>query len=85
MILLADRGFGGDAPVEDRARLEETARTCVGPDEPADGRDADQEERQHWEALADVLAAAGVRTSGGALGNARHDVVLDEALAAMTG
>ena len=87
VVLLDDRGWSTAGPVGtgerlDLAELEETARVVVGPDEPAHGRTHEEEARLHWSALADVLAGAGVATTGAELARLPHDVVPDERLLA---
>ncbi|WP_282695284.1 hypothetical protein [Streptomyces sp. CC208A] len=91
LVLLDDRGWSeslmGDGDIRDFLTVEsveETARTVVGPDEPADGRTA-EEETAHWAALAARLAEQGVRVDAAALARLPHAVVLGERLRAWAG
>lgn len=92
IVLLDDRGWnsspllvGGGRPsnpwsYETQENVEETARTVVGPDEPADGESHDEAARMHWSFLAAALEANGVATSGDELQSLPHDVVLSDRL-----
>lgn len=66
----------------DRADVEDTARTVVGPDEPADGEDHEAEAARYWQYLTEILAGRGVDVPAARLRTLPHDVELTEALAA---
>ncbi|WP_114558596.1 hypothetical protein [Desertihabitans aurantiacus] len=77
VVLLDDRGWGGGGwrrvPVEE---MEETARTVVGPDEPAPGDTEEQGVAMYWAMLSRTLTAAGAPTDPDVLRRLPHDVVL---------
>ncbi len=87
-LLLADRGFSWRSSSEvghwfgvTADYLEDDARTCVGPDEPRDGQSRAQASHVHWSGLADALRLLrGVTMTATQLGQAPHDVVLDDAI-----
>lgn len=88
MLLLNDRGWGGarKANVWEIHTVEilvEEARMVVGPDEPPDGRSYDEESRQHFGMLADILNGKGVVTTGEELKNLPHDVIFGDRLRAV--
>jgi hypothetical protein len=60
--------------------VEETARTVLGPDEPAAGESYEDAARAHWSALAEALHQAGVAASADALQSLPHVVVLSDRL-----
>lgn len=92
VVLLDDRGWSGvRVAVHDDgtrtvthsvganiARIEDTARTVVGPDEPFDDHTPESMAREHWDALAGRARDAGVDVTGQALAGLRHDVELTE-------
>lgn len=67
--LLTDRGWSSSAGWDGLTPSEvaETAVAVTGPDEPAPGMTAAQEEDAHWEHLAALAQAAGVMIRAGAL------------------
>jgi hypothetical protein len=96
VTLLDDRGWteslveaGADRPDiwahTSAAEIEATARTVVGPDEPAGGISREEMERRHWEHLAGVLRARGARADAAALARLPHEVVLGPRLRARLG
>jgi hypothetical protein len=62
--------------------IEDTARTVVGPDEPAEGHSQQEAEASHWAFLSDVLHKQGVDVDAPALARLPHDVVLGERMLA---
>ena len=87
LLLLDDRGWSSTQPwnaasVEDIA---ETARTVVGPDEPAPGHTREEAEADHWRHLARALQGHRVAVDAGELPHLPHDVVLGERLLARLG
>jgi hypothetical protein len=85
ILLLDDRGFGGSGPAGAFPTLEEvelSARTCAGPDEPADGLTREQMDASHWALIVERLQAAGVTVSVDEVSHLEHDVALDDRLRA---
>ena len=94
IVLLDDRGWsasvrfvGGGGPSDQwsyatQEDIEETARTVVGPDEPADGQSYEDAARMHWSCLAGALEANGIAASGDDLQSLPHVVVLSDRLRA---
>ena len=92
VVLLDDRGWsmgvrfaGGGGPLDQwsyvtREDVEETARSVVGPDEPADGESYAEAARMHWSSLAARLQAHGVPASADELPLLAHVVVLSDRL-----
>jgi hypothetical protein len=92
IVLLDDRGWsagvrfaGGGGPSDQwsyatREDIEETARTVVGPDEPADGESFEDAARMHWSCLAGTLEDNGVAASADDLQSLPHVVVLSDRL-----
>jgi hypothetical protein len=92
IVLLDDRGWsgsvrfaGGGGPSDQwshvtREDVEETARTVVGPDEPADGESQEDAARMHWAFLAAALEDRGGEASAEALRSLPHVVVLSDRL-----
>lgn len=80
--LLHDRGWGSSGrwatiTADDIAA---TARTVVGPDEPAAGQTQEQAAADHWAELAGMLQRHGVVVDAGELRRLPHDVELGERL-----
>jgi hypothetical protein len=94
IVLLDGRGWsegarsaGGGGPSDQwsdvtREDVEETARTVVGPDEPADGESPEDAARTHWSSLAGALGEQGVAASADDLRSLPHVVVLSDRLLA---
>ncbi len=92
IVLLDDRGWSASVRVAGGTSLPdqwsyvtpedvvETARTVVGPDEPADGQSHEEAARMHWSFLAGVLEAEGVAASADDLQALPHVVVLSDRL-----
>jgi hypothetical protein len=96
IVLLDDRGWSESALyAEGRGALDqasdqwrgmteehvvETARTVVGPDEPADSESYEEAERMHWSYLAGVLERHGVAASPDDLRSLPHFIVLSDRL-----
>src|SRR3954451_16063156 len=92
IVLLDDRGWShsvldaGSSGAADQWRwmtqddVVETARTVVGPDEPADGESYDEAARMYWSYLAGVLEEHGVAASPDDLQSLPHIVVLSDRL-----
>lgn len=97
VLLLDDRGWtqalrgAGANGVDDLWVLTpehdvvETTRVVVGPDEPYGGRNQDDMETDHWNALAENLHRHGVVADAGELRQLPHDVVLSDRLLARLG
>ena len=97
IVLLDDRGWsegvrfvGGGGPSDQwsyvtQEDVVETARTVVGPDEPADGESYEEAARMHWSFLAGVLEENGVAASADDLQSLPHVVVLSDRLLARIG
>jgi hypothetical protein len=88
ITLLDDRGWGGTGLWETTTvgEIEDTARTVVGPDEPAEGQTHEVMAAAHWTHLAVVLGERGVATGPDALRTLPHVVVLSDRLRnALTG
>lgn len=84
LLLLDDRGWASTAAwtavsVED---VEESTRTVVGPDEPAEGSTWDESQADHWSHLARTLQAHGVSVDAGELRRLPHQLVLGDRLRA---
>lgn len=89
-LLLADRGFCwalSSAPASHWTgmmwsdELKDSARACVGPDEPRESQTPSQAEHDHWSVLADDLRIVrGVTTTPAQLAKTPHDVVFDDAI-----
>jgi hypothetical protein len=84
LLLLDDRGWASSAAwtavsVED---VEETTRTVVGPDEPAEGATWQESQADHWSHLARTLQAYGVGVDAGELRRLPHELVLCDRLRA---
>jgi hypothetical protein len=84
------RGAGADAiddlwALTSERDIVETARTVVGPDEPFGGRNRDDMETDHWNALAEILRAQSVVADAGDLRQLPHDVELSDRLRARLG
>ena len=94
IVLLDDRGWsagvrfvGGGGPSDQwsyvtQEDVVETARTVVGPDEPADGESYEDAARMHWSFLAGALEEHGVAASADELQSLPHVVVLSDRLLA---
>jgi hypothetical protein len=94
IVLLDDRGWssgvrvaGAGVPADQwshvtREDVVETARTVVGPDEPADGERHEDAARQHWSLLAARLEEDGIASSADDLRALPHAVVLSDRLLA---
>lgn len=84
IVLLDDRGWSssGAWTTVSVAEVEETARTVVGPDEPAEGSTREEMEADHWAYLARRLRGHGLSADPGELRRLPHDVVLGEELRA---
>src|SRR3712207_4945974 len=92
IVLLDDRGWsegvrfaGGGGPSDQwsyvtQEDVEETARTVVGPDEPADGESYEEAARMYWSFLARALEENGVAASADDLRSLPHVVVLSDRL-----
>jgi hypothetical protein len=88
ITLLDDRGWGGTGLWETTTagEIEDTARTVVGPDEPAEGQTHEEMAAAHWTHLAVVLGERGVATAPDAPRTLPHVVVLSDRLRnALTG
>jgi hypothetical protein len=83
------RGAGPGGPdiwaVASMADIEETARTVVGPDEPAEGMTREEMARGHWAHLAGLLRAHGAAADEAELSRLPHEVVLGRRLLARLG
>jgi hypothetical protein len=84
ITLLDDRGWGttGRWEMVSIEEIEDTARTVVGPDEPAEGQTHEEVAAVHWAYLAGVLRRHGSDADVGTLRSLPHDVVLSERLRA---
>jgi hypothetical protein len=82
VVLLDDRGWTSSGPVTSTEEAEDTARTVVGPDEPAGGLSAEEMAAGHWATLAHALRRHGVAADPAELAALPHDVVLGERLRA---
>ncbi|WP_371783895.1 hypothetical protein [Streptosporangium subroseum] len=82
ITLLDDRGWSSTGLWETRAvgEIEDTARTVVGPDEPAEGQTHEEVAAAHWTHLVAVLAERGVAANSDALRTLPHAVVLSDRL-----
>lgn len=82
ITLLDDRGWGSTGLWETTTvgEIEDTARTVVGPDEPAGGQTHEEMAAAHWTHLAAVLGARGVAADSDALRTLPHSVVLSDRL-----
>jgi hypothetical protein len=87
VLLLGDRGWssGGTWEQISRAYVEDTARMCVGPDEPFAGHSHEYMAEMHWAPLLDILQKRGVQTDAEELASLRHDVVISGPLLARIG
>ena len=65
--------------------IEDTARTVVGPDEPAEGQTSEEVAAAHWAHLAALLSTQDVIADPGMPRSLRHDVVLSARLRARIG
>jgi hypothetical protein len=93
ILLLADRGWSSHLSATSRHAnpnmtnmsvedIEQTARTVVGPDEPADGRSYEHMDATHWQTIARILREQGVVVDPAELASLPHDVVLSARLRA---
>lgn len=95
VLVLGDRGWAQTSvsaarppdvvvpdSTHDRAQVEDTARTVVGPDEPGDDGDYEAAAVSYWRYLADILARKGVDVPADELRGLPHDVELSETLTA---
>lgn len=87
LTLLDDRGWAVSGPSNIWActsleELADTARTVVGPDEPADGSSYDDADEGYWAQLAANAEAQGVRMEPGDLAALPHDVVISQKIQA---
>jgi hypothetical protein len=82
LLLLGDRGWASNQPwsAASAEEIAETARTVVGPDEPAPGRTWEDSEADHWNHLARTLQGHRIVVDAGQLRLLPHDVVLSERL-----
>ncbi|MEV6865197.1 hypothetical protein AB0M44_29835 [Streptosporangium subroseum] len=82
ITLLDDRGWGSTGLWEMTAvgEIEDTARTVVGPDEPAEGQTHEEVAAAHWMHLVTVLGERGVAADPDALRMLPHAVVLSDRL-----
>jgi hypothetical protein len=82
ITLLDDRGWGSTGLWETTAvgEIEDTARTVVGPDEPAEGQTHEGVAAAHWTHLVAVLGEHGVAADSDALRTLPHAVVLSDRL-----
>ncbi|WP_204358839.1 hypothetical protein [Streptosporangium sp. 'caverna'] len=82
ITLLDDRGWGSTGLWETTAvgEIEDTARTVVGPDEPAEGQTHEEVAAAHWTHLVAVLGERGVAADSDALRRLPHAVVLSDRL-----
>jgi hypothetical protein len=82
ITLIDDRGWGSTGLWETTTvgEIEDTARTVVGPDEPAEGQTHEEMAAAHWTHLAAVLGERGVVTGPDALRTLPHAVVLGDRL-----
>lgn len=76
VLLLDDRGWGSSGGWASTSveTVCETARTVVGPDEPADGQPRAEVEAEHWAHLASAALRRGVSVSASELAQLPHDV-----------
>lgn len=82
VVLLDDRGWSSSQSVDGETieEVERTARTVVGPDEPAAGETRAESEANHWTTLQSKLENAGVRTDDVDLKALPHEVMLSDRL-----
>ncbi|SNT32420.1 hypothetical protein SAMN05216276_103461 [Streptosporangium subroseum] len=82
ITLLDDRGWGSTRLLETTTvgEIEDTARTVVGPDEPAEGQTHEEVAAAYWTHLAAVLGEHGVAAGSDALRMLPHAVVLSDRL-----
>jgi hypothetical protein len=82
ITLLDDRGWGSTGPWETTAvgEIEDTARTVVGPDEPAEGQTHEEVAAAYWTHLVAVLGECGVAADSDTLRTLPHAVVLSDRL-----
>jgi len=87
LLLLDDRGWASNQPwaAASAGDIEATARTVVGPDEPAPGRSREEQDAGHWGHLARTLQGYGVAVDARELRRLPHDVVLSDRLLARIG
>ncbi len=83
--LLHDRGWGGSGAWAGwtAGDVRETARLCVGPDEPFGDHTSDTMAADHWAALAATAQQQGVEVGAGELAELPHDVLLSPRLQAL--
>ena len=82
LLLLDGRGWGSTAAwtAVSAQDVAETARTVVGPDEPAEGSTWVQSQADHWATLVGTLQGHGVSVDAEELRRLPHDVVLTDRL-----
>ncbi|WP_436759125.1 hypothetical protein [Streptosporangium sp. V21-05] len=87
ITLLDDRGWGGTGLWETTTagEIEDTSRTVVGPDEPAENQTYEEVAAAHWTHLAAVLGGHGVAADPDALRTLPHTVVLSDRLRGRAG
>jgi ADP-ribose pyrophosphatase YjhB (NUDIX family) len=82
LLLLDDRGWASSAPIAaiGRRDVEDTARTVVGPDEPAPGHTQEQAEAGYWQFLKRRLRRSGIDVGEEQLRGVPHGVEIGEHL-----
>lgn len=85
VLLLDDRGWSGGGTWDTRTLSEsnDTARTCVGPDEPFGEHTQDSMARDHWATLAATAQQQGIEIDARQLSELAHDVISSPRLVAL--
>lgn len=84
VLLLNDRGWGGSGSWNEvtTETVRANARMVVGPDEPPPGRSREEEEKNHWMYLQQIVERQGFTISAEVLRLLPHDVVISPELLA---
>lgn len=80
ILLLDDRGWNSNQPwtTSNAEKIQETARTVVGPDEPRDDQTMEDAVAAYWDYIRRILADEGIEASPDNLMKISHDVVLSD-------